>query len=78
MWLNDQTLKGNYPMIGLSCSQLIKKVFWKSSEIVNMVEENWELDTEFRSFMYPRPDFHISGIKSSKQEDPRFQRECSS
>jgi hypothetical protein len=37
-----------------------------------MVEENWELDTEFRSFMYPRPDFHISGIKSSKQEDSRF------
>ncbi|XP_046633168.1 uncharacterized protein LOC124312761 [Daphnia pulicaria] len=73
MRFNDHKFKGNYPMIGLPYGSVAASwsfhLVWTNQiglcgvqvELGYMVSEHW-VDNEFRSFLYPRPDFHINGM----------------
>ncbi|KAK4017315.1 hypothetical protein OUZ56_032262 [Daphnia magna] len=73
MRFNEQKFQGNYPMIGVPCGSVAASLSFhlvstnqiglcgEQVELVHMVPEHW-VDTDFGSFLYPRPDFHINGM----------------
>jgi hypothetical protein len=70
---NDQKFLGNYPTIGLPCGSVAINmlfhvvstdqpgIYGEPIELVKMVPEHW-VDADFKSFLYPKPDFHINGL----------------
>nr|CAH0109982.1 unnamed protein product [Daphnia galeata] len=73
MRFNDEQFKGSYPMIGHPCGSVSTSLSFhlvstnqvglsgEEVELVVMVPEHW-VDIDFRSFLYPKPDFHINGL----------------